>query len=78
MTNWTPVLNQKLNCKKENREEALSYDDPSVGVFKSDGTLIGQTSIELPRLIDYFMKELGRNFKNKDEIYLFWIEFCGI
>ena len=22
-TNWTPVLNEMLNCKKDNREEAL-------------------------------------------------------
>ena len=22
-TNWAPVINEKLNCKKDNREEAL-------------------------------------------------------
>ena len=25
-TTWTPVLNEKLDCKKDNREEALSHD----------------------------------------------------
>ena len=33
-TNWTLLLNGKLDCKKDNREEALSYDKHSVGVFK--------------------------------------------
>ena len=57
-TNWTPVLNEKLNCKKKtnnnnnNREEALSYDKHSVGVFKKDGTLVGYIPVELSRLID--------------------------
>ena len=38
-TNWTPVLNEKLNCKKNNHEEVLSYDKPPARVFKKDGTL---------------------------------------
>ena len=60
--NWTPVLNAKLNCKKDNREEALSYDEHSVRVFKKDGTLVGHIPIEISRLIDYFMKENKENF----------------
>ena len=55
-TNWTTVLNEKLNRKKNNHEEALSYDEHSVGVFKKDGTLVGHIPIELSRLIDSFMK----------------------
>ena len=55
-TTWTPVLNEKLDCKKDNREEALSHDKHSVGVFKKDGTLVGHILIELSRLIDYFME----------------------
>ena len=30
----TPVLNEKLDCKKDNREEALSHDKHAVGVLK--------------------------------------------
>ena len=61
-TNWTHVLNERLNCKKDNHKEALSYDKDSVGVFKKDGTLVGHIPIELSRLIDYFMKENKENF----------------
>ena len=43
-TKWTPVFNEKLNCKKNNREEALSYDEHSVGVFKKEETLVGQNT----------------------------------
>ena len=35
-TSWTPAFNEKLNCKKNNREEALSYDENSVGVVKKE------------------------------------------
>ena len=61
-TNWIPLLNEMLNCKKDNREEALSYDEHSVGVFKKHGTLVGHIPIELYQLIDYFMKECKGNF----------------
>ena len=61
-TTWTPVLNEKLDCKKDNREEALSHDKHSVGVFKKDGTLVGHIPIELSRLIDYFMESTEENF----------------
>ena len=55
-TNWTPILNEKLNCKKDNREEALSNDNYSVGVFKKDGLLVGNIPI------GYYMKENKENF----------------
>ena len=55
-TTWTPVLNEKLDCKKDNREEALSHDKHSIGVYRKDGTLVGHMPIELSRLMDYFMK----------------------
>ena len=54
-TSWTPVLNEKLECKKDNREEALSHDKHSVRVFKRDETLVGHVPIEV-RIIDYFMQ----------------------
>ena len=46
-TNWTPVLNEKANCKNDNREEAISYDKHSAGVFKKDGTLVAHIPVEL-------------------------------
>ena len=46
-TTWTPKLNEKLNCKIDNHEEALSYNKHSVGVFKKDGTLVGLIIFEL-------------------------------
>ena len=57
-TTWTPVLNEKLDCKKGKREE----DKHSVGVFKKDGTLVGHIPIELSRLIDYFLESTEENF----------------
>ena len=36
MKSWT--------AKKNNREEALSYDEHSVGVFKKEETLVGQNT----------------------------------
>ena len=59
---WTPDLNEKLDRKKDNREEALSNDEHAVGVFTNDGTLVGHIPIELSRLIDYFMKTAEENF----------------
>ena len=56
-TNWTAVLNEKLKCKKDSREEALSYNKHSVRDFKKDGTLVDNLPIELFRLIDNFMKK---------------------
>ena len=55
-TSWTPVLNEKLECKKDNREEALSHAKHSVGVFKRDETLFGHVPIGISRIIDNFMQ----------------------
>ena len=61
-TTWTPVLNEKLDCKKDTREETLSHDKHSIGVYRKDGTLVGHMPIELSRLMDYFMKNKEENF----------------
>ena len=60
--NWTHVLNVKLNCEKDNHEEAVSYDRHSVGVFKNGGTLVDHIPIDLSQLIDYSMKDNKKNF----------------
>ena len=61
-TNWTPELNEKLDCKKDNQEEALGQDKHSIRVYRKDGTLVGHVPIELSRLIDYFVKSKEGNF----------------
>ena len=61
-TNWTPVLNEKLDCKKDNREEALGHNKHSIGVYRKDGTFVGHVLIELSRLIYYFVKSKEGNF----------------
>ena len=53
---WSLVLNEKLNNKKDNREEALSYGKYSVRVLKKNETLIDHIPFELSRLIDYFIE----------------------
>ena len=60
-TNWFSVINEKLDCKKHDREEALSYYKYAAAVFKKDGTLVGHTPIELSNLIDYFLKDGEEN-----------------
>ena len=47
------MLNEKLDCKKDNREEAVGHDKHSIGVYRKDGTLVGHVPIELSCLIDY-------------------------
>ena len=42
---WFPVINEKFNCKKHNREEALSYDKHPFGHFFKNGTLASHISI---------------------------------
>ena len=55
-TKWSLVLNEKLNNKKDNREEALSYGKYSVRALKKNETLIDHIPFELSRLIDYFIE----------------------
>ena len=53
---------EKLECKKDNREEALSHDKHSVGVFKRDKTLVGHVLIEILHIIYYFIQNNEKNF----------------
>ena len=61
-TNWTSMLKEKLDCKKDNREEVLGHNKHSIGVYRKDGTRVGHVPIELSCLIDYFVKSIGGNF----------------
>ena len=37
---WCPELDEKLICRKDNREDAIRYDELSIGVYK-DEKLVG-------------------------------------
>ena len=52
-TTWFSVINEKLDCKEEGREEALSCDKYAAGVFKKDGTLVG----DIAKLISLTIKK---------------------
>ena len=52
---------EKLECKKDNREKALSHDKHSVAVFKRDETLVGQVPTEISRIIHYFIQSNEKN-----------------
>ena len=44
-----------LNCRKDNRPEALEFDKHAIGVFKED-ILVGHIPIEVSRIISYFLQ----------------------
>ena len=54
-TIWTPIVNEKLFVRPDEREEALEYDKYSIGIFKKkeDGKseLVGHAPQELSSLI---------------------------
>ena len=62
---WTPSLGEILQCKKDNRQEALDHDEHAVGVhkFESDDAetmLVGHVPIELSMLLSRFLKALEK------------------
>jgi len=58
---WTPVIGEKLTCKRDSREEAKAYDDFAVSLFKSPDSsggsdvLVGHVPIELSHLVCTFL-----------------------
>ena len=61
-TNLALVLNEKLNCKRDNREEALSYDEHCVGVFKKGGALMVIYLLNFPDWLITLWKRIKINF----------------
>ena len=58
---WTPSLGEILQCKKDNRQEALDHDEHAVGVYKFESDdvetmLVGHVPIELSMLLSRFLK----------------------
>ena len=60
--NWKPKPNEMLSIKKDNCQEALSYDIHALGLYKADGTLAEHLPIELSRVLDYFLQQHEDNF----------------
>ena len=54
---WFSVINEKLDCKEDDREDALTCDKNTAGIFKKDETLVGHITIEPSNLINYFLKD---------------------
>ena len=57
---WSPVINEVLICRKDNREEAQEYDSNAVGVYKDiaerdDLELAGHVPVELSRVLVGFL-----------------------
>ena len=59
--NWTPTMGEKLICKKDDREEALGYDDHAIGVYKNGSELVGHIPIEISALLHYFLQNSKEN-----------------
>ena len=64
---WTPVIDQVLQCEKDNRAEAQEHDSNAVGVYlvttQSDAkkTLAGHVPIELSHLLKNFLEAEAGN-----------------
>ena len=63
---WTPSLGEILQCKKDNRQEALDHDEHAVGVYKfesddAETMLVGHVPIELSMLLSRFVKTSEKN-----------------
>ena len=63
---WTPIVNEKLFVRPDEREEALEYDKYSIGIFKKkeDGKseLVGHAPQELSSLLYHFLKSNQKSF----------------
>ena len=67
---WFSVTNEKLDCKKKDREEALSYDKHIVEVFLKNGTLVSYLPSELSNLIYFFLKDAEEHFTSAVAVIL--------
>ena len=65
---WTPVIDEMLECNKDERAEAKEHDDNAIGVYRvtkqldDKKTFAGHVPIEMSRLLKNF---LGANTENK-------------
>ena len=71
---WTPRMGEILQCRKDNRQEALDHDVHAVGVYTSGSTeeepmLVGHVPIELSMLLSRFL--------NASEMNTLEVKVCG-
>ena len=59
---WFSVTNEKLDCKKKDREEALGYGKHIVEAFFKNATLVSYLPSELSNLTYFFLKGAEENF----------------
>ena len=52
---WCPKPDEKLICRKDNREDAIRYDEFSIGVYK-DEKLVGHIPSEISELLTHFIE----------------------
>lgn len=56
----TPKVREKLEAKKDTREEAVANDKYVIGLYKED-KLVGHIPIEISSLIYHFLNESTEN-----------------
>ena len=62
---WTPTVGERLNCRKDYREEAKEYDENAIGVYKKteeEDLLVGHIPIKLSKLMNQY---LGADSSNR-------------
>lgn len=57
---WTPKVGEKLEAKKDTREEAIANDMYAIGLYRGD-KLVGHIPIEISSLIYHFLNESTEN-----------------
>jgi len=57
---WTPKVREKLEAKKDTREEAVANDKYAIGLYKGD-KLVGHIPIEISSLMYHFLNESTKN-----------------
>ena len=60
---WTSTVGENLFTAPDKREEALSYDEFAIGVYKGEkcSFLVGQLLIEISSLSYHFLKNSSEN-----------------
>ena len=61
---WMPVIGETLICLEDFRLEAELFDKHAVGVFRTKDKkkhLVGHVSMELSKLLDYFLMASNAN-----------------
>ena len=71
---WSPVMNEVLICKKDNREEAQEYDSNAVGVYND---IAKQNNLELARHVPVEPSRVLAGFLASNESNSLAVQVCG-